>query len=99
MGLFLFPGFAQLGPICAFCCRELSRLAGRFRSSLALLRLIVIASAAGQVLLEGMGWIEAECMTVFTLATVCVGAVRPLSTTGRILTLGLILLAVVGPED
>lgn len=73
---------------------ELSRPVGRFRMSLLLLLLIVVAGATGYVLLERMDWIEAVYMTVITLTTVGFGEVKPLSTVGRVFTVGLILLGV-----
>jgi len=48
----------------------------------------------GYVLLEGWGPVDALFMTVITLTTVGFSEVKPLSTTGRLFTMGLILLGV-----
>lgn len=59
-----------------------------------LLLLLVAGGTAGYVLLEGMTTVEALYMTVITLTTVGFREVRPLSQTGMLFTIGLIVLGV-----
>ncbi|MBK6325682.1 MAG: two pore domain potassium channel family protein [Chloroflexi bacterium] len=46
------------------------------------------------MLIEGWGAVDSLFMTVITLTTVGFGEVKPLSTAGRLFTMGLILLGV-----
>ncbi len=60
------------------------------------LTLLVVCGTAGYVLIEGWAVLDALYMTVTTLATVGFGEVHPLSSGGRIFTIGLIGLGVGG---
>jgi hypothetical protein len=63
---------------------------------LALLTVLLFVGTVGYILLEGYTPFEAVYITVTTLATVGYGEIRPLSTVGRLFTIGLILLGVGG---
>ena len=65
-----------------------------FRLRWALLVILGLASVAtvGYVVMEGYGWIDALYMTVITLGTVGYGETRPLDTTGRLFTIGVIII-------
>jgi len=52
----------------------------------------ILFGAAGFMVIEGYGFLEALYMSVITISTVGFGEVRPLSETGRIFTIFLILL-------
>jgi voltage-gated potassium channel len=62
---------------------------------LALLFLLVTIGTAGYVLIEGWSPVEALFMTVITITTIGYGEVRPLSSSGRIFTVGLIAFGVI----
>lgn len=66
----------------------------RFQFSLLLLACVTLVGTIGYVLLEGLSWTDALYMTVITLTTVGFGEVRPLSHTGRLFTIILILVGV-----
>lgn len=55
---------------------------------------LLALGTAGYVLIEGWGAVDSLFMTVITLTTVGFGEVKPLSTAGRLFTMGLILLGV-----
>ncbi len=63
------------------------------RLHVALLSLVIISigGATGYHFLEGHTWLEAMYMTVITLSTVGFREVRPLSPTGQIFTVGLVI--------
>ncbi|PJF40124.1 MAG: potassium channel protein [Phototrophicales bacterium] len=58
------------------------------------LGITVLVGTAGYMLIEGWNIIDALYMTVITLTTVGFGEIRPLSESGRIFTIGLILAGV-----
>ncbi len=62
--------------------------------SLALLLCLVAVGTVGYMVLEEMSWADALYMTVITLTTVGFGEVKPLSPTGRLFTIGLIMVGV-----
>lgn len=64
-----------------------------YRLRWALLATLAIAGVAtvGYVVTEGYGWLDALYMTVITLGTVGYGEVHPLGTSGRLLTIALIV--------
>ncbi|HEX8392820.1 MAG TPA: potassium channel protein [Longimicrobium sp.] len=66
----------------------------QFQLSLAVLILLVAVGTVGYHLIERMGWINALYMTVITVATVGFGEIEPLTATGRMFTMGLIVLGV-----
>ncbi|GAB4571528.1 MAG: potassium channel protein [Anaerolineae bacterium] len=68
----------------------------RMQLSLFLLAILLVAGTLGYVLLEGMTLAESLYMTVITISTVGFGEVRPLSQGGRLFTIILILLGVLG---
>ena len=57
---------------------------------------LIVIGTAGFMFIEGWPWIDALFMTVITLSTVGFGEVRPLSNSGEIFTIGLIVLGVGG---
>jgi hypothetical protein len=63
------------------------------RSSITRVTLIglLIIGVSGYRLLEGMNFIDALYMTITTITTVGFGAVQPLSSAGRMFTIGLII--------
>jgi voltage-gated potassium channel len=60
-----------------------------------LLVTLLTLGTSGYMLIEGWSFIEALYMTVITITTIGFTEVRPLSTTGRIFTLGLIVFGVI----
>ena len=58
--------------------------------------MLLVLGTAGYMLIEGWSFLDALYMTVTTLVTVGFGEIHPLSTTGRIFTIGLIVLGVGG---
>lgn len=64
------------------------------RISLAALALLILLSTLIYMLLEGMSFTDALYMVVITITTVGFGEVRPLSPSGRVFTIILILLGV-----
>ena len=66
----------------------------RLLASLAILILVTFGGALGYVVIEGVSWNDALYMTVTTISTVGFGEVFPLSSAGRILTVGLIVVGV-----
>lgn len=62
--------------------------------SVALLLALVGVGSALYRWVEGMTWLDALYMTVITIATVGYGEVEPLSQTGRVMTIGLIMVGV-----
>ncbi len=67
----------------------------RLRPAIYLLVILVAAGTGGYILIEDWSLIEALFMTVITVTTIGFGEVKPLSTTGRIFTLGLIMFGVI----
>lgn len=67
----------------------------RFRIPILLLGLAIGGGTAGYHLIEGWGFLDALYMTVTTLTTVGFREVQPLSTAGRLFTIGLVLFGVV----
>ena len=63
----------------------------RFAIAIAVIAILIGLGTAGYMSLAGMSFIEALYMTVITVSTVGFGEVRPLDTTARIFTIGLIL--------
>ena len=63
----------------------------RFGVSIGILLLLLVAGTAGYMLLEGWHWLDALYMTVITFTTVGYREVQPLSTTGRIFNIFLIV--------
>jgi len=81
--------------------RTTSRLRGllpaigrRIRIAVIALIATVIIGTAGYMLVERWSFLDALFMTVITLTTVGYGEVRPLSTGGRVFTIGLIFIGV-----
>ncbi len=68
----------------------------RMQLSIMLLAALLVIGTLGYSLMEGMPPVAALYMTVITISTVGFGEVDPLSSAGRIFTIGLILLGVVG---
>jgi voltage-gated potassium channel len=66
----------------------------RFVFAIAGIVFIVVLGAAGYVLIEGMSTIDALYMSVITVSTVGFGEVKPLSSGGRLFTIGLIIVGV-----
>ncbi len=58
--------------------------------------LLLVLGTGGYMLIEGWTFLDALYMTVTTLVTVGYGEIHPLSTAGRIFTIGLIVLGVGG---
>ncbi|MFQ5596002.1 MAG: potassium channel family protein [Anaerolineae bacterium] len=67
----------------------------RLRFALLIIFGLIVAGTAGYHLLEGMSFVDGLYMTIITLTTVGFGEVEPLSHTGRLFTIGLILSGVV----
>lgn len=67
---------------------------GRLPIATAGLASIIAVGTIGYILVEGLSWDEALYMTMITISTVGYGEVVPLSPTGRIFTLGVILMGV-----
>lgn len=55
---------------------------------------VIALGTLGYVLVEGWTWFDALYMTVTTISTIGGGEARPLSTVGRIMTLGIIVIGV-----
>lgn len=74
--------------------RRLQRLKifSRFFLPVGMLLLTILFGTAGYMIIEDFGFLEALYMSVTTISTVGFGEVRPLSETGRIFTIVLILL-------
>lgn len=68
----------------------------RMQLSIGLLVGLLGIGTLGYIALEAMPPIEALYMTIITISTVGFGEVRPLSSGGRVFTIGLILMGVVG---
>ncbi|MDQ4078842.1 MAG: NAD-binding protein [Chloroflexota bacterium] len=66
----------------------------QLRLAVLVLVLLLAIGTLGYMWLEGLGLIDAAYMAVITLTTVGFGEVRPLSPTGRLFTIGLIVLGV-----
>jgi voltage-gated potassium channel len=62
--------------------------------SLVLLALLLVVGTVGYHWIERMGWLDAAYMTLITVATVGFGEIQPLTPTGRLFTMGLIVLGV-----
>jgi voltage-gated potassium channel len=69
----------------------LERPGFRLAIALAILTALTAIGTAGYMLVEGAYWLDALYMTVITLSTVGFGEIIPLSSAGRIFTIGLIL--------
>ncbi|MGH3522925.1 MAG: ion channel [Mycobacterium sp.] len=63
----------------------------RLRWALLAMAILAVLATVGYVVLEGYGWIDAVYMTVITLGTVGYSEIHPLDTTGRVLTIGVII--------
>ena len=61
------------------------------RWSLVALAGVILAGTVGYVLIEGWPWLDALWMVVITLTTIGFGEVHPLTPSGRVFSLGLIL--------
>ena len=70
--------------------------ASRLRGPMIVIGMLLVLGTAGYMLIEGWSFLDALYMTVTTLVTVGFGEIHPLSTTGRIFTIGLIVLGVGG---
>lgn len=66
----------------------------QFQLSLVLLLIVLIIGTVGYRLIEGLTWIDAAYMTTITVATVGFGEVQPLTASGRVFTMGLIVVGV-----
>jgi voltage-gated potassium channel len=66
----------------------------QFQLALVLLLIVMVIGTVGYRLIEGLRWIDSAYMTVITVATVGYGEVQPLTTAGRIFTMGLIVTGV-----
>ena len=66
----------------------------QFQLSVAVLVLLVVIGTLGYRWIEGMGWVDAAYMTIITVGTVGFGEIQPLSQTGRVFTMGLIVVGV-----
>ena len=65
-----------------------------FKLRWALLVILALSTfaTASYVTFENYGWIDAIYMTVITLGTVGYGEIKPLDTSGRALTIGIIII-------
>jgi voltage-gated potassium channel len=63
----------------------------RLRGPFVAVCLLAAASTIGYVMVAGYGWIDAVYMTVITLGTIGYGEVKPLDTSGRMLTVAVII--------
>ena len=63
----------------------------RLRVAVLFIMAMVITGVIGYHVLEGYTWLESLYMTVITLSTVGFQEVRPLSATGRIFTIALLV--------
>ena len=63
----------------------------RLRGPMLAIFAVAAASTVGYVVFEHFGWIDALYMTTITLGTVGYGEVRPLDTSGRLFTIGVIV--------
>ncbi len=70
------------------------RLLARFREIALLLIAVHLVGTAGYVIIEGWSVFDAFYMTVITLGTVGYGETRPLTTGGRVFTIGLIFVGI-----
>lgn len=66
----------------------------QFQLSVGVLILLVVVGTVGYHFIERMRWINSLYMTIITVATVGFGEIEPLTTTGRVFTMGLIVLGV-----
>jgi voltage-gated potassium channel len=66
----------------------------RFAYALALILGVGATGTLGYVLIEGWPVLDALYMTIITMATVGYGETQPLSTEGRVFTMGLIILSI-----
>ena len=62
----------------------------RLRFAVLFLAVVVITGIAGYRLLEGYTWLDAFYMTIITISTVGFQEVRPLSSVGKLFTIGLL---------
>jgi voltage-gated potassium channel len=68
----------------------------RLIAPIAIFVMLVALGTLGYVLIEGWSFLDAVYMTVITLTTVGYGETHPLSTAGRVFTLGLMVLGIGG---
>ena len=68
--------------------------ASRVRIGLAFLALIIAAGTIGYVIIEGVSWFDSFYMVIVTITTVGYSEVIDLSSVGRTLTIGLMLIGV-----
>ncbi len=66
-------------------------VAYRLRWALAAILGLVAAATVAYVFIEAYSWLDALYMTVITLGTIGYGEVEPLTSTGRFLTIGVII--------
>jgi voltage-gated potassium channel len=66
----------------------------QFQLAVAVLVLLIAIGTLGYHAIERMGWVDSLYMTIITVATVGFGEIEPLSRTGRIFTMGLIVVGV-----
>ena len=66
----------------------------RFALAVAGIALLTISGAVGYILIEHMSVLDAFYMSVITISTVGFGEVKPLSSAGRLFTIGLIITGV-----
>jgi voltage-gated potassium channel len=68
----------------------------RLRNALIAVVVLAVVATVGYVALEGYGWVDALYMTVITLGTIGYGEVRPLDTSGKFFTIGVIIAGFAG---
>ena len=76
--------------------QEQARFRRRILYSAGFIALTAIAATVGYQVVEGWSLLDALYMVAITLTTVGFGEVHPLSLTGRVLTLGLVVFGVSG---
>jgi voltage-gated potassium channel len=71
-----------------------ARYQSRLMVALGLIAALAVTGTLGYTLIEGWGVLDALYMTVITMGTVGYGETRPLSDTGRLFTIGLIVMSI-----
>jgi voltage-gated potassium channel len=71
-----------------------ARYQSRLMVALGLIAALAVTGTLGYALIEGWGVLDALYMTVITMGTVGYGETRPLSDTGRLFTIGLIVMSI-----
>lgn len=69
-------------------------LLGRFRWGFLLLVAVLVGGTMGYRFIEGWGWLDSAWMVLITMTTIGYGETHPLSDTGRLFTMGLIVMGV-----